>query len=145
MQKPLVRATVNGSSSGERESVIRIGRERVLHEGAPRLPLGVITGETQWYAWRTSACRYSRRRQPRTIRDKPSPKMVCRRDVDPDTALRNHRGASIYLADGYRLLESASSLRPPRSLDNQLFRREKFQADLLFPAIFSLIAGYRAG
>lgn len=36
MQKPLVRATVNGSSSGERESVIRIGRERVLHEGAPR-------------------------------------------------------------------------------------------------------------
>lgn len=45
MQKPLVRATVNGSSSGgreERESVIRIGggRERVLHEDAPRRNYG---------------------------------------------------------------------------------------------------------
>lgn len=47
----------------------------------------------------------------------------------------NHRGC-IHPADGYRLPESASSLRPPRSLDNQLFRREKFQADLLFPTIF---------
>lgn len=73
-------------------------------------------------------------RQPRTIRDKPSPKMVCRRDVDPghDTAL------CIRLPDGYRLPESASS---SRSLDNQPFRREKFRPDLLFPTIFPTIVG----
>lgn len=142
MQKPLVRATVavNGSSSGgreERESVIRIGGEENAFSTKTRH--GVITVGTQWYVWEDCRLSYSWRRQPRTIRDKPSPKMVCRRDVDPDTAPRNHRGASIYPADGYRLPESASSLRPPRSLDNQLFRREKFQADLLFPTIFSLI------
>ena len=90
MQKPLVRATVNGSSSGgreERESVIRIGGEENAFSTKTRH--GVITVGTQWYVWEDCRLSYSWRRQPRTIRDKPSPKMVCRRDVDPDTAPRN--------------------------------------------------------
>lgn len=52
MQKPLVRATVNGSSSGgreERESVIRIGGEENAFSTKTRH--GVITVGTQWYVW----------------------------------------------------------------------------------------------
>lgn len=67
-----------------------------------------------------------------TIRDKPSPKMVCRRDVDPrwniTTTGTEQTWSSICQID--IVGESASSLRRPRLLafDNQLFRYAAYRA-----------------